>query len=129
MAEKHELIALVQRARYHPIASKLLFHPPNEGKRHPGTGHHLKRQGMSPGVPDICLPYPRGKYHGFYLELKVKDAKKTRVTCDQLLWLHNLREVGNYAEVGYGWEDAWKQLEWYLNLGSFHVEQLHKNNN
>lgn len=36
---------------------KAMYHAANEGKRSVRAGADLKRQGMKPGVSDICLPY------------------------------------------------------------------------
>ena len=52
----------------------LLYHIPNGGKRDRIVAAKLKAQGVKPGVPDLCLPVPRGKYHGLYIEMK--DGKK-----------------------------------------------------
>ena len=49
----------------------LLYHIPNEGKRSIYYGAKLKREGLKSGVPDICLPIPKGQYGGLYIELKV----------------------------------------------------------
>ena len=49
----------------------LLYHIPNEGKRSIYYGAKLKREGLKSGVPDICLPIPKGQYCGLYIELKV----------------------------------------------------------
>ena len=49
---------------------KWMYHIPNEGKRSKSNGAELVRQGLKKGVPDICLPVPRGKYHGLYIEMK-----------------------------------------------------------
>ena len=43
---------------------ELLFHVPNGGARSKATAGRLKAEGVKPGVPDLCLPVPRGAYHG-----------------------------------------------------------------
>lgn len=62
--------------RAHPEL-QLLYHVPNEGKRTWRTGARLKSEGLKPGVPDLCLPVARGKYHGLYVELKRRDQRAT----------------------------------------------------
>ena len=42
----------------------LLHHIPNGGTRDAVEAKHLKQQGVKSGVPDLCLPVPRGQYHG-----------------------------------------------------------------
>ena len=41
---------------------ELLYHIPNGGGRDAKEGRHLKEQGVKAGVPDLCLPVPRGPY-------------------------------------------------------------------
>lgn len=56
---------------------ELMYHIPNGGSRNPIEAANLKRQGVRSGVPDICLPVPRGKYSALYIEMKYGDNKPT----------------------------------------------------
>lgn len=59
----------------------LLYHIPNGGSRNRLEAANLKRQGVKSGVPDLCLPVARGKYHGLYIEMKYgkkQDFRKTK---------------------------------------------------
>ena len=58
---------------------KAMYHAANEGKRSARAGADLKRQGMKPGVCDICLPYAAGGFNNLYIELKVGSNKATAV--------------------------------------------------
>lgn len=64
---------------------ELLYHIPNGGTRNKREAEHLRRQGVKAGVPDLCLPVPRGEFHGLYIELKAKDntptKKQKRMAC------------------------------------------------
>ena len=62
-----------QQGKYPQL--KAMYHAANEGKRSARAGAELKRQGMKPGVSDICLPYASGKYNNLYVELKVGNNK------------------------------------------------------
>ena len=55
----------------------LLYHIPNGGSRNRLEAANLKRQGVKSGVPDLCLPVARGKYHGLYIEMKYGKTKIT----------------------------------------------------
>ena len=90
---------------------QLMFHIPNGGYRNIATAKRLKAEGVKSGVPDICLPVPRGNYHGLYLELK---TDKGRLSKEQENWLSNLSREGYLAEVAYGFDEAVKVIKGYL---------------
>lgn len=91
----------------------LLYHIPNGGKRNQKEAFNLKRQGVRAGVPDLCLPVARGKFHALYIELKVG---KNTATQKQKAWIKKLEKQGNLALVCYGWEEASKVLLNYIRL-------------
>ena len=62
--------------------------------------------GMLAGIPDLCLPVPRGKYHGCYIELKpprrggrVLKTATEGCSAAQLSILRKLRARGYYASA------------------------------
>jgi hypothetical protein len=121
MSEHADQVALFQWAAHakrglHPEL-RLLFAVPNGGQRSKATAGKLKAEGVQAGVPDICLPVPRGPYAACYIELKRmaspgKPAGKE--TPAQKEWRIALLEAGNYACVCKGWSSARDVLEWYL---------------
>jgi hypothetical protein len=50
-----------------------------------------KAEAVKAGLPDICLPVPRGIWHGLYLELKKQEGSVSRA---QRRWLDALSTVG-----------------------------------
>lgn len=92
---------------------KLMHHIPNGGKRDVKTAINLKHEGVKAGVPDICLPVARGKFHGLYIELKVG---KNKPTPKQLEWIYSLEQEGYAVKVCYGWLEARETIENYLSL-------------
>lgn len=94
---------------------KLLFHIPNEGKRSQIGGANLKAAGLSPGVPDICLPVARGCFNACYIELKKDNSCKTSKEQDK--WLEMLWKAGNFTTVCHSADEAIKTLQVYLSLG------------
>ena len=91
-----------------------MYHVTNEGKRTKSYGAELVRQGLKSGVPDICLPVPKGRYHGLYIEMKRIGEKPTK---EQREWLQGLSDNGYFCYVGdKGWEDAMKIIVKHLNL-------------
>lgn len=93
-----------------------LYHIPNEGKRSDSEGARLKREGLIPGMPDLCLPSAHGGYHALYIEMK--RTQSARVTKEQSERIMKLTLLGNYAVICYGWEEAQKVIEWYIKQPS-----------
>lgn len=80
--------------------------------------HHravLLSEGMSPGVPDLCIPRARGKYHGLYIELKREDGG-SGLSDEQRAWLERLRAEGYCAVQCNGFDKAVGVVEWYMGL-------------
>lgn len=124
MTEEQEQISLMQQAAYHPICKKYLFAIPNGGKRHIVTALKLKAQGVKPGVPDILLAYPSGRYHGLFIELKRRAQTKEQggsrskgtLTADQMIVMRYLNDVNYLAQVAYGADEAWEIITKYLEV-------------
>ena len=90
----------------------MLYHIPNGGSRDPREAHNLRMQGVKPGVPDICLPVPRGGYAALYIELKRKSGGV--LSDNQRVWLKALSRAGNRAVVCRGFDEARETILEYL---------------
>lgn len=116
--ESEEQITLFQWARLqsgkYPELS-LLYHVPNGGSRNRAEAARLQAEGVKAGVPDLCLPVPRGGFHGLYIELKRQKGSKT--SDDQKAWLSNLEKQGYFVALCKGWEAAAKVITEYLTMG------------
>lgn len=88
------------------------FHIPNGGKRDAREAYNLKRQGVKPGVPDLCIPVPNSKYHGLYIEMK--RANGGTLTKHQVEWLERLKYNGYCAYCCHGADNAIALIEQYL---------------
>lgn len=106
-AEYQQCVVDYCRIRHIPI-----FHIPNGGSRNAREAANLKRQGVKPGVPDLCIPLARGGFHGLYIELKRNEKSKT--TECQHYWLNRLSEEGYLALVCYGADEAICQIDRYV---------------
>ena len=104
-----EWAALMER-KYPELA--LLHSIPNGGYRPPKTAAILKATGVKSGVPDICLPVPRGEHHGLYIELKRR--KGGTLSANQRIWLNALSEQGHMAVCCKGADEAIRTIERYL---------------
>ena len=97
----------------------MLFSIPNAGgyvggyRSNVARVMQMKREGVKSGVPDICLPVPRGKYHGLFIELKREGGTATE---NQLGWLAALRKQGYASFLCTGAESAISVIKWYLKL-------------
>jgi len=114
--ESQDQIALFEWAEYIPEL-KLMHHIPNGGSRTASEGARFKREGVKAGVSDICLPLPRGEYHGLYIELKAVNGRKA--TTAQFDFLRDVKAVGYYGAVCYGFDEAREAIEKYLKMGEF----------
>ena len=91
----------------------LLYHVPNERICDPRYGKKLRLMGVRRGVPDLCLPVARGRYHGLYIEMKSEDGD---TTSDQEWWGEKLQAQGYAWKVCHGYEPAIEVLKWYMSL-------------
>lgn len=107
--EQIRFVAWLKRQGYRVSGSA------NGGKRHYIEASLFKLMGVSPGFPDIEVPFPCGKFHGFYVEMK--RIKGGRASAEQIDWLNYLREQGYYAEVAHGFEEAKELFNHYTSFG------------
>lgn len=98
---------------------KWLHHCPNGGSRNRMEAAKLKQMGVKAGVSDLCLPYPKGKYHGLYIEMKFGN---NRVQDTQREFLTDMAAAGHYACVCYSAADAIGVLAEYCHLGEVREE-------
>ena len=112
LSEAQEQTMIFQWAKLKPEL-KWLFSVPNGGSRNFLEAINLKRQGLKKGISDMCLPLPKGKYHGLFIELKVGRNKPSP---EQLEFISYVNSNDYFARVCYGHEEAISLIENYLNL-------------
>ena len=117
MSEHDMQVGLFQWAAYagnqYPELA-LMFAVPNGGFRHPSVAAKMKAEGVKPGVPDVCLPVPRGQFCGLWLELKKPGGYPTPA---QTAWHKRLTEVGHRVEIVRSIADAIDVIVEYLSEG------------
>lgn len=123
-SEDTEQISVIQWAewntrRYPEL--RWLHHCPNGGSRNKQEAVKLKQMGVRAGVSDLCLPYPKGKYCGLYIEMKY-GANRQQPT--QKEFLADMAAAGHYVATCYSAADAIAVLEIYLQLGHTEIKGL-----
>lgn len=78
---------------------------------------YFKNEGLNSGVADLCLPYPRGAYHGWYCEMKKRFGGT--VLPEQQEFMAYARAQGYYVTLAEGADAAIASLEAYLALPAF----------
>lgn len=71
---------------------KWLYAIPNGSYKSAKSAKEFQEEGLKSGVPDLCLPIPRGGYGALYIELKSPTGKLSE---NQRKWLQGLMDVGN----------------------------------
>lgn len=90
-----------------------LYAIPNDIRTTPQRAARAKAMGMRAGTPDLCLPTPRGPYHGLYVEMKSLEGQPTPAQRD---FLDFLRRVGYAAIICRTAAEARDKILGYLNL-------------
>lgn len=90
-----------------------MYATPNAGKRSYALAAYMRAEGLRGGVPDICLPVPRGPYAALYIEMK---SRRGVASPAQQQWLQGLTALGNRAVLCYGCDAAWAEIMAYLAL-------------
>ena len=90
-----------------------LFSVPNGGYRRPFEAKLLVAEGSRSGVPDLILLVPRGKFHGFLIEMKTKAGV---VSKEQAQFLADAADLGYAVCVARSTEEAIESITNYLRL-------------
>lgn len=116
MSEHNLQVAIIQWARLYQSKwpeLELLHAIPNGGYRNAREARRLKKEGVLAGIPDLCLPVPRGDYHGLYMELKYG---RNRLTKSQLYITNKLSMAGYFMAICYEFEHAISTITEYLEF-------------
>lgn len=117
--ESQEQKALIKWLDLHPILKNYYFKIPNEGQRSKILGFNLKKEGLRAGISDLFIFYPTKSFHGFFLEMKrnriyTNFEKKNKTWIAQQEFLESAVSVGYAGEFCFGWEQAVRFIEEYL---------------
>lgn len=93
-------------------ALKWMYSVPNGGARSGSQAATMKAEGVKSGVSDICLPFARKGYHGFYIEMKTKGGKESPM---QKEFAEHLAAEGYLYRCCYDWVEATSSIDWYIS--------------
>ena len=97
--------------RHYPEV-RLLYAIPNAGKRSYRAAAYYKAEGLKSGVPDVCLPVPRGTYGALYIEHKAGRNGTSEV---QDWWCRELAAAGNKVVVSRSFAESREAIVAYLS--------------
>lgn len=92
-----------------------MYAVPNGGDRNPIVAARLKAEGVKSGVSDLCLPFARRGYHGFYIEMKKPGGKESEKQKEFGAFL--AKENYLYCVCDH-WEIARDRISWYVSEGA-----------
>lgn len=85
---------------------------PNEGRRGYSRGRLMKSMGLESGMPDLCIPYKRGGYGAYYIELKFD---KNDLSSKQIEKHSILEYCGNRVDTFWEYADAIESIANYMS--------------
>lgn len=92
----------------------LIYAIPNGGKRGKTEAGILIGEGVLPGIPDLCVPVPKGDFHGLYIEMK--DADNGRLSDKQQSVIETLQRLGYKVVVVRSLEQFMNTVNEYMML-------------
>lgn len=99
--------------RLHMPGTKLIYAVPNGANKSPAARMKFKREGLTPGVPDVNIDIPRDIYHGMRIEFK----SATGVCSDDQKDAHRqLLDAGYCVAVYRDAVEAWEITKKYLGM-------------
>ena len=108
-SEHDEQVGVVNWIR-HRFPEVVVFAIPNGDKRSISVAKRLKAEGVTPGVPDLFIP-------DWNLWIEMKKQKGGRLSVAQKDMIEHLERIGHTVIVGYGAEDASRQVVDFLESG------------
>lgn len=76
----------------------------------------LKREGLTPGCPDVECVIAIPPFTGMHIEMKRLDGVASDVTEAQAMMMARFKKCGRHCVVAFGAERAWRELTSYLQI-------------
>ena len=125
--ERHEERLQIQICEYIKLQypKAVFFSEPSGLRVSMGQAKKLKRMRSIGKLPDMFIAFPNGKYHGFFIELKVEGTTifkqngeivaNTHIQ-EQFKTLKTLYDLGYAAAFGVGFEHTKKKIDEYFAM-------------
>ncbi len=112
--QEHNLqVSCVEWFRFR-FPKALIFAIPNGGHRDVRVAVKMKAEGVTAGVPDLCVPMSMHGYHALYIEMK--NGKAGRVSDAQRSVMDKLRDEGNKCVVCRSFDEFRAEVESYMSI-------------
>lgn len=94
--------------------AEMVYALANENAAGRGIGLQRYLMGVRAGLPDIAIFAPRRGFPAAFIELKQSGGVPSDVRETQRDAHENLSRMGFRVAVCFGWYEAWKFTQWYL---------------
>jgi len=94
-----------------------IYATPNGGFRHKKTALDMKAEGVKPGVLDVFVRYPSGRFHGMFIEFK--RSKKEKPSEEQEKFARRSMSLGYLCVLTHDAEDAFRAVRKYFDRPEF----------
>ena len=98
-----------------PNGAKLPWRKNKKGQRYSPEANKLKAEGLTPGIPDLFLPFPNMGACGLYIELK-RPGNLDGVRDGQSDFMAYAESVGYLCQVHDDYDAIIDLLCWYLQI-------------
>lgn len=92
----------------------LIYAIPNGGNRGRIEAGIIIGEGVLPGIPNLCIPFPKGRFHGLYIEMK--DGSNGRLSEHQQRVIDTLQTFGYDVAVCRSLEQFMDTVNEYMKL-------------
>lgn len=110
-----DCLSFYQWTQYQYKLKGLVIKHVNEGKRSKVGGMFLKMIGLTKGLPDYQILLSNKNWHGLFIEMKTKKEKDKKMRSEQIEFIGKLIKNGYYGTFAYGWEEAVKIVNEYMD--------------
>lgn len=114
MASEHDLQVLCVNYFRMMYPGYVIYATPNGGYRNAIEAKRLRAEGVTSGIPDLCIAVARKGYHGFYIELK--NGKYSYASETQKKMMEKLDSEGYKVALCHSFDEYKKEVDSYMSI-------------